>query len=121
MVEKKHEHKAAPAKAEAPKAAPKTKFAEGDRVKLSDGHFGTVVEVPVLDPRWLEDNEQFYSVRLDPWVCEPFLDVNGNRALRYRHPEDAGKPHEEARYRDHEADTLGCVPEGQLSAAPKGK
>ena len=92
----------------------RAKFKVGDRVTVKDHELsGEVIEVPELDADFLAKKEQFYSVRLDPWTAEEFLDANGNPQLRYRHPADAeGK---KARYRAHESDSLGCVPESALT------
>lgn len=90
------------------------KFKAGDAVSFKGRpDRGVVTEVPVLDERFLEEHEQFYSVQLEPWVPEPFKDEHGKAATRYRHPADPKG--DDARYRAHETDVLGCVNESLLS------
>lgn len=79
------------------------KFSVGDRVKCR-GERGVVIEVPVLDPEYLKNHQQYYSVRLDAWDTEEY-EVNGKKRIRYRRGSET---------RDHAADSLGCVPEPEL-------
>ncbi len=105
-AERKEEAAAKKEEAAALKAA-KPKFALGDVVTVG-GKKGTVVEVGVHDKGWLATCDQQYSVRLEPWTREEVKDVSGNPQVRYRNPENPDE------VRDHEADTLGAVPESAL-------
>lgn len=74
-------------------------FDIGDAVTVKDHGKGTVVEVAMHDDHhFVAGHEQMYGVRLTPWVKE------GNR---FKNPATG-------ELRDHEADTLGCVPESQI-------
>ena len=80
------------------------KFKVGDTVKVG-GEKGTITEVPELAPEFLAKNEQFYSVALEAWPAEV---KDGKPTGRYQHPQ-TGK------LRDHARDSLGCVPESEIS------
>jgi hypothetical protein len=85
----------------------KAAFALDDPVVV-DGKTGTVVEVVAHDEAWLAGHPQLYSVCLTPWERIEGKDVNGKLQVRYRNP---ANPDE---VRDHEADTLGAIPEHAL-------
>lgn len=76
------------------------KFSVGDKVSVGD-EVGVVIEVPDLGDEYLAKHSQYYSVRLDPW------------------PKNASGPGyknlDTGEVRDHAADSLGCVPEEDIS------
>lgn len=79
------------------------KYKINDRV-MYKGEIGTVTEVAEHTSRWFEDgNEQWYSVRRDPWP-------KTKDGKRYQNPATG-------EVRDHAADSFGCVPESEISLA----
>lgn len=113
MTARKHKHEEEEVEETPKKAAPKAKFAVGSKVVV-DGVKGEIIEVPELDPEYVAKNEQFYSVRMETWdeVVEEYRDTMGEKKKKvfYKHPRTGQE-------RDHQTDTLGCVPESQIKGA----
>lgn len=87
------------------------KFKVGDKVTVADQE-GTISEVGVHDQHWLLENPQLYGVRLKPWakIEEHYVNAGGQNKTRVSYLGPNGEK------REHECDTLGCVPESEIEA-----
>lgn len=91
------------------------KFKVGDKVRVG-GEAGEVIEVVRHDEHWFAaGHPQMYSVRLRAWKRATIKDRNGEDVVTYYHPDGASDEKGRMRWRDHEADTLGCVPEAAIN------
>ncbi len=84
------------------------KFKVGDKVTYG-GQQCEVITVGQHDEHWLAGHPQLYGVRLPGWTKTP-----AGTSFVYTCPDGTGA------VRDHEFETVGCVPESELTAS-KGK
>ena len=90
---------------------PVPKYKLGDKVKLG-GQPGEVVTASAHQETLPDGSKSFlYGVRLQPWpkVVKTYLAADGEELNKtfYEHPVTKER-------RDHEADSLGCIPEKAL-------